>query len=136
MALAYTELPAAPETESSASTNGTPAAKVVARVREKRAIIELKTMSPITGSRSMILSITSENATDRFSPSLKAATPAAIPITATNHQSWAKLEIPSTNRVKAGSSEPKLSKVIAKVGTTLTSSMPVTISATTTTAIG
>ncbi|MOA65363.1 hypothetical protein D3C78_1917260 [compost metagenome] len=32
-----TTLPAAPETESSASTSGTPAAKVVDRVRAKRA---------------------------------------------------------------------------------------------------
>jgi hypothetical protein len=53
-----------------------------------------------------------------------------------NHQACMKSDRPSTNRVKAGRSAPKLWKVSANCGTTLTSRMPVTTSATTMTAVG
>ena len=41
VASAYTELPEAPPTESSASTSGTPAANMVDSVRVQRAITDL-----------------------------------------------------------------------------------------------
>ena len=64
MASAKTALPEAPPTESSASTSGTPAANIVERVRVQRAIDDLLTRSPNTGtlssSRSMYFCILME----------------------------------------------------------------------------
>src|SRR5574343_7691 len=51
VASAYTWLPAAPATESSASTKGTPAVNSVDNVRDQRAMVALRTMSPMTGMR-------------------------------------------------------------------------------------
>ena len=51
-----TALPAAGPTESSASTNGTPAAKVVAKVRDQRATEAFISSSPSTGILSMVRS--------------------------------------------------------------------------------
>ena len=55
----YTTLPAAPATELSASTSGTPAANMVANVRVHRAIEALRITPPKIGSLSIILSMTS-----------------------------------------------------------------------------
>ena len=52
VASAKTALPEAPPTESSASTSGTPAANIVDSVRVQRAIDDLLTRSPKTGTRS------------------------------------------------------------------------------------
>ena len=49
-------LPVAPATVSSASTSGTPALKVSARVRAKRAMAELCRIWPMTGSFSIMRS--------------------------------------------------------------------------------
>ncbi|MNI85105.1 hypothetical protein D3C73_1420700 [compost metagenome] len=54
-----TTLPVAPATESSASTRGTPAAKVVDSVRAKRATADLYSKVPINGSFSSQVSIVS-----------------------------------------------------------------------------
>ena len=53
VAAQYTWLPAAPPTESSASTSGTPAANMVASVRVQRAMVEMRTRWPNTGSLSI-----------------------------------------------------------------------------------
>ncbi|MNC97541.1 hypothetical protein D3C83_152350 [compost metagenome] len=50
-------MPEAPATESSASTSGTPAANIVDSVRVQRAMHDLRTRSPNTGSRSITLSM-------------------------------------------------------------------------------
>ena len=55
-ALVYLILPVAPATESKASINGTPAAKVVDSVRAKRANTDCSTMSPTMGILNMNLS--------------------------------------------------------------------------------
>src|SRR5665213_2938025 len=64
----YTALPEAPPTESSASTSGTPAANMVERVRVQRAIDDLLTKAPKTGTfssrRSMYFCILTERRHD------------------------------------------------------------------------
>ena len=46
-------MPAAPATESSASTSGTPAANMVDNVRAKRAMADLYRMGPMIGNLSI-----------------------------------------------------------------------------------
>ena len=58
VASAYTALPEAPPTESSASTRGTPAANMVDRVRVQRAITDLLISAPKIGRFSSSRSIT------------------------------------------------------------------------------
>ena len=60
-------LPVAPEMMSSASTSGTPALKVSARVRAKRAIADWCRIWPITGSFSIMRSTSSRIFGERLS---------------------------------------------------------------------
>ena len=62
----YSWLPAAPATDSSASTSGTPAANMVDSVRVQRAITALRTSPPKTGMRSMMRSMVICTALERF----------------------------------------------------------------------
>ena len=71
VAALYTELPAAPPTESSASTSGTPAANIVDSVRVQRAMHDLSTKVPKIGSLSMMRSITICIFSLRFQASMK-----------------------------------------------------------------
>ncbi len=66
MASKYTTLPAAPAAESSASTSGTPAAKVVDKVRVNLATHDLSMSSPMTGILSESFSWPSLKAWDRL----------------------------------------------------------------------
>ena len=66
-----TELPAAPPTESSASTSGTPAANMVESVRVHRAIHDFSTNAPNIGSFSITRSITLCIFSLRFQASMK-----------------------------------------------------------------
>jgi hypothetical protein len=59
-------LPAAPPTESSASTSGTPAANIVESVRVQRAMDDFFTSSPNSGSLSMSRSMNICTASERF----------------------------------------------------------------------
>src|SRR4249919_979543 len=74
-ACSYTVLPVAPATVSSASTSGTPAEKVTARVREKRAMAPLCITCPITGNLRIIRSSKCASAGERFRAKMKAAMP-------------------------------------------------------------
>ena len=88
MALAYTELPAAPAVEFKASTSGTPAANVVDSVRENRAMTESCTIQPTTGALSINLSTASEKATERSLPSRIPKIVAMMPPSIRIHHSW------------------------------------------------
>ena len=129
-------LPAAPAVDSSASTRGTPALKVVARVREKRATTASWTITPKMGSFRAMRSMASPKASERRRASRKMYQLATMARAMMNHQLCMKSESDSTYSVKAGRSAPKLWKVSANCGTTLTRRMPVTTRATTMTAVG
>ena len=76
-------LPVAPATVSSASTSGTPALKVTASVRAKRAIAALCRILPMTGSFSIMRSRKCANASERFLSMMKAT---IAPTTTPQHQ--------------------------------------------------
>src|SRR5690606_1409743 len=136
VAVRNTTLPVAPATESSASTSGTPAAKVVDKVRAKRATDDLYRMSPTTGTFSISLSNQLRNFSERVCACLKAKAAPTSPASTTYHQACSASDRPITIIVKAGNSAPKLANTSWNCGTTLIRRMAVTITATKTTAIG
>src|SRR3569832_495978 len=103
----YTELPDAPPTETSASTSGTPAANMVESVRVQRAITDLYTRSPNTGTLSMARSMNICTFSLRFHAWKKKYRPPPIP-PKISHQYLTKNSLmPITNKVGAGRSAPK-----------------------------
>jgi hypothetical protein len=64
-------LPAAPPTESSASTSGTPAADIVERVRNHRAMVALRMTGPNSGIFNKMRSITTCIAGERRQACMK-----------------------------------------------------------------
>ena len=129
-------LPVAPATASSASTNGTPARKVTPSVRAKRAIAELRTMSPITGIFSAMRSRKWANFGERFLPTtMPTMLPTMMPITM--YQEFCMNSEASTrNCVGAGNCAPASWKVLANTGTTNSSMIRMTMNTTASTIIG
>ncbi len=102
-----TTLPVAPATESSASTNGTPAANVVDKVRANRATADLYISVPTSGSFSSQVSLRSRSAWEVFSawrvPKMAATSAARM----AHHHCCMNSDRLITIRVNAGSSAPK-----------------------------
>ena len=130
-AFSYTMLPVAPATVASASTSGTPALKVTARVREKRAMAELCRIWPMTGTFSRARSMNSAKARERFRL-LTNGNPAPMTMPRiTHHHLIMKSEAAMIISVNAGRSAPKPLNRFWKVGTTKISRMAETMNATT-----
>ena len=107
VACSNTELPVAPATDCIASTKGTPAANIVAKVRANLAIADFSKIAPITGILERTYLDRVVNATERFLALINANTAAPIP-SKTNHQYFCiNSDRLITICVNAGRSAPK-----------------------------
>src|SRR5574337_1086268 len=136
VATAYTELPDAPPTESSASTSGTPAANIVDSVRVQRATQDLSISTPKTGSLSSSRSMNCCTRSLRFQAwKKKYRPPPSTP--KISHQYLTKNSLmPITNSVGAGRSAPNEVNTCLNEGITKIMITDTTTNATTITAVG
>src|SRR3990167_518820 len=118
VAIAYTELPAAPPTESSASTRGTPAANMVDRVRVQRATADFSTSVPKIGTRSSSRSMNICTFSLRRHACMKKYTPPPMTPKINHHHLTKTSLMPITKRVGAGKSAPKDEKTSLNAGMT------------------
>jgi len=135
-ALANTILPTAPSTPSRASTKGTPAANMVAKVRAKRAMADFSIMGPIMVTLRIRRSNTSRIFRERFLKYENVYIVAKIPPKISHHH-WARnRDIPTTIKVGPGNVAPKSANMASNCGTTNNNKILTTIAATTITATG
>ncbi len=125
------ELPAAPPTESSDSTSGTPAANMVASVLVQRAMVALRITSPKMGALSKAVSMNRCTFGERLPGLEEKYRPTKMTPKMMYQYLTKKSEIAITNRVGAGRSAPKLLNTSLNAGTTQIMITAVTTKATT-----